>query len=278
MKYCLKYTNICTKLNHADEISIKYIEDKGLVDFIKKFSLQRIILNINPWSFTESELRKLIAIRKQYPEYNFAVAMSEYEPSCAEKLREADIPFFDASRCMDWEQFHMLLKAGVNDINISGPLAFEMSKVKQVLEVLDRKVIIRATPNLVVNSNSNTDPLIGFYIRPEDVELYEGFIDVLEFEGLEHQDTFFSIYAEHKSFIGNLNQCIYNFQEQVDNKGLITLFGERRRDCGRQCLSGGRCNRCYTLADLAKPMGERARDKILETIKKEQEKLQSSEE
>ena len=277
MKYCLKYTNICTKLNKCQEISIKYIEDKGLVDFMKKFSSQRIILNINPWTFAENEFRKLIAIRKQYPEYHFAVAMSEYEPSCATKLREADIPFFDASRCMDWEQFHMLLKAGVSDINISGPLAFEMSKVKRVLEVLGRKVIIRATPNLVVNSNPNTDSLIGFYIRPEDVEVYNGFIDVLEFEGLEHQDTFFSIYAEHKSFIGNLNQCIYNFQEQVDNKGLITLFGERRRDCGRQCLSGGRCNRCYTLADLAKPMGERARDKILETIKKEQEKLRNEE-
>ena len=81
MKYCMKYTNICTKLHKADEISIKYIEDKGLVNFMEKFSSQRIILNINPWSFAEGELRKLIAIRKQYPEYNFAVAMSEYQLS-----------------------------------------------------------------------------------------------------------------------------------------------------------------------------------------------------
>jgi hypothetical protein len=264
---------MCTKLNRADEISIKYIEDKGLVDFMKKFSSQRIILNINPQSFLKSEVQKLKIIKKQYPEYNFAIAMSKYDQKCAKILKEADIPFFDVNRCMNWERLHMLLKAGVSDINISGPLAFEMSKVKRVLEVLDRKVIIRATPNIVTNLNPNTNPLIGFYIRPEDVEVYEGFIDVLEFEGLEHQDTFFSIYAEQKSFIGNLNQCIYNFQEPIDNKGLITLFGERRRDCGRQCLSGGRCNRCYTLADLAKPMGERAREKIMETIKNEQEKM-----
>ena len=54
MKYCLKYTNICTKLNRANEISIKYIEDKGLVDFMKKFSFgdeekmiigKRVIIN-----------------------------------------------------------------------------------------------------------------------------------------------------------------------------------------------------------------------------------------
>jgi hypothetical protein len=152
-----------------------------------------------------------------------------------------------------------------------------MSKVKRVLSSFNRKVVIRATPNKVVKFREGTDDLVGFYIRPEDVEVYEGFIDVLEFEGLEHQDTFFSIYAEHKSFIGNLNQCIYNFQKPIDNKGLITLFGERRRDCGRQCLSGGRCNRCYTLADLAKPMGERARETIMETIKNEQEKLKNEE-
>jgi hypothetical protein len=277
MKYCLKYTNICTKLNRADEISIKYIEDKGLVDFMKKFSSQRIILRVDTWDFSQNEVRKLIAIRKQYPEYNFTVALNNLDKDIVPIFQKENIPFFEDEPCQDWETFNLLLEVGVSDIDISGPLAFEMSKVKRVLSSFNRKVVIRATPNKVVKFREGTDDLVGFYIRPEDVEMYEDFIDVLEFEGLEHQDTFFSIYAEHKSFIGNLNQCIYNFQKPIDNKGLIILFGERRRDCGRQCLSGGRCNRCYTLADLAKPMGDRARDKILEAIKKEQEKLKDEE-
>ena len=277
MKYCLKYTNICTKLNRADEISIKYIEDKGLVDFMKKFSSQRIILRVDTWNFSQNEIRKLIAIRKQYPEYNFTVALSNLDKDIVPVFQKENIPFFEDEPCQDWETFNLLLEVGVSDIDISGPLAFEMSKVKRVLNSFNRKVVIRATPNKVVKFREGTDDLVGFYIRPEDVEMYEDFIDVLEFEGLEHQDTFFSIYAENKSFIGNLNQCIYNFQKPIDNKGLITLFGEKRRDCGRQCLSGGCCNRCYTLADLAKPMGERARNKILETIKKEQEKLKNEE-
>ena len=277
MKYCLHYTNICTKLNKADEISIKYIEDKGLVDFMKKFSSQRIILRVDTWNFSQNEVRKLIAIRKQYPEYNFTVALNNLDKDIVPVFQKENIPFFEDEPCQDWETFNLLLEIGVSDVDISGPLAFEMSKVKRVLNSFNRKVVIRATPNKVVKFREGTDDLVGFYIRPEDVEMYEDFIDVLEFEGLEHQDAFFSIYAENKSFIGNLNQCIYNFKKPIDNKGLITLFGERRRDCGRQCLSGGRCNRCYTLADLAKPMGERARDKILETIKKEQEKLKNEE-
>ena len=275
MKYCLKYTNKCNKLNRADEISIKYIEDKGLVDFMEKFKAQRIILRIKPSFFVESEIRKLIAIQKQYPNYNFSVALTELDVTLMERFRKENIAFFMATPCLTWEMFHYLIQQGVSDINISGPLAFELSKVKQVLETLDRKVLIRATVNKVENISAFTNTLIGFFIRPEDVFLYEDYIDIIEFEGIEHQDTFFAIYAEQKQFLGNLNQCIYGFQEQVDNKGLVSLFGERRRDCGRQCLSGGRCRRCYDLVEIAKPMGARARDKILETIRKNIEELKN---
>jgi hypothetical protein len=273
MKYCLKYTNICTKLNKADEISIKYIEDKGLVDFMEKFKAQRIILHIDPANFPQKEVRKLIAIHKQYPQYNFAVALPYFNTTLMSLFLSENIPFFVAKPCSNWEEFHYLLRQRVSDIDISGPLAFEMSKVKQVLDSLDRKVIIRATPNRVEKIMAQTNSLIGFFIRPEDVEVYEGFIDVLEFEGLEHQDTFFSIYAEQKTFIGNLNQCIYGFDEKVDNKGLVSLFGERRRDCGRQCLNGGHCRRCFTMANISHPMGDRAREYIMEILKKEQEKI-----
>jgi len=273
MKYCLKYTNLCTKLNKANEISIKYIEDKGLVNFLEKFKSKRVILRVIPNHFQEPEVRKIIAIKKTYPNYNFAVAMSTYEPVLGDSLMKVNIPYYEEAPCLNWERFNYLIKEGVSDINISGPLGFEMSRVKRVLDYLDRKVQIRVTPNKIENLDKNTDSLIGFFIRPEDVEVYEDFVDVLEFEGLEHQDTFFSIYAKEKCFIGKLNQCIYNFLQPIDNKGLISLFGKRRRDCGRQCLSGGRCHRCYDLANLAKPMGDRAREKILDIVKKEQERL-----
>ena len=277
MKYCLRYTNICTKLNKADEITIKYIEDKGLVDFLEKFSSQRIKLLVNPMVFSEMEVRKLIAIRKTYPHYDFAVAMTSYDPVLGILLAKADIKYYEAAPCLNWERFNYLVKEGVSDINLSGPLAFETWNVHRVLISFNANIQIRVTPNKVVNLEKDTDPLVGFYIRPEDMPLYEDVVDVIEFEGLEHQDTFYSIYAEQQMFIGNLNQCIYGFNKPIDNKGLVSLFGERRKTCGRECLKGGRCHRCYDLADLAKPMGDRAREKILDTIKAEQEKMTSSE-
>ena len=249
MKYCLKYTNICTKLHKADEISIKYIEDKGLVDFMEKFSSQRIILRVDPANFSHNEVRKLIAIRKQYPEYRFTVGLAYADPTLIPWFQQENIPFYIAAPCKSWEEFHWLMEQGVSDIDISGPLAFEIGNVNRVLNSLSRKVVVRATPNKVANLEHYTDTLVGFYIRPEDV----------------------------RYVYGNLNQCIYGFQEQVDNKGLITLFGERRKNCGRQCLRDGRCRRCYTLADISKSMGDRAREKIRDTLKAEQEKLKNEE-
>jgi hypothetical protein len=277
MKYCLKYSNICSKLARAHEISIKYIEDYGLVEFLENHRLQRIILCVDAKSFEDAEVRKLAAIRKEHPEYNFTVCLSEFDSSLIEQFKSNNIPFYFKKPCTNWEMFNALIQYGVSDIDLSGPLAFEMSKVIKVLEKLEPKPQIRVTANVVKNLNPFTPSLVGFYIRPEDVDLYEEFIDVIEFEGLEHQDVFFSIYAEQKAFIGDLCQCIYGFKDRVDNKGLIYLFGERRRDCGRQCLSGGRCRRCYDLAHIAAPMGDRARVQILDTIKTEQEKVESSE-
>lgn len=273
MKYCLRYSNISTKLNKCDEITIKYIEDKGLIDFLKRHDQQRINLLIDVSYFPDSEVRKLVAIKQTYPQYNFTAALSAYKQSLIDKLREATISFYVAEPCLDWEMLNILVAAQVCDINISGPLAFELEKVKKAV----KNIRLRATPNKVENLYpENTNSLIGFYIRPEDVELYERYIDVLDFEGVERQDAFYTIYAEQKSFIGNLNQCIYNLNLAIDNKAMVKLFGERRMNCGRQCLSGGGCRRCYSLAHLAELKSEDIRATALETIEQEKAKLSES--
>ena len=278
MKYCLRYTNITTKLAKADEITIKYIADKGLVKFIEKYNTQRINLLIDPTQFEDIEMRKLAAIRSTYPDYKFAAALTAYDETLMNKLKASNIPFYIAAPCQNWEEFYLLLTIGASDINLSGPLAFELPKVKRVLESLDQKPQIRVTPNKTENLNPNTNSLIGFFIRPEDVELYEDYIDILDFEGLDMQDIFFGIYAERKRFIGKLNQCIYGIKEDVDNSGLIPLFGKRRMSCGRQCLSGGHCHRCFDLAAISRPMGDRYRNHILDIINKEIAKEESNKE
>ena len=270
MRYCLKYSNICKHLKDADEISIKYIEDRGLVDFMNKYANKRIILLVDSKSFPDSEINKLIAIKKTYPDLQFAVCLNEYSEGLIEVLQKANLAFFSLKPVHTWELLWKLVEVdGVSDINLSGALAFEIPKVKKYLDSLDRKVNIRLTPNLISSEFPQVPQLVQFFIRPDDIDLYEPYADIIEFEGVENQDQFYNIYAKQKMFYGKLNQVIYNFEEPIDNKSLIPAFTERRISCGRECLRGGRCKRCYTLADISKKISPYVTEKIKENIKKQ---------
>ena len=279
MKFCLRWTNICKSLKSADETTIKYIEDRGLVDFLEKYKDKRINLLIDTLNFEEKEIYKLIAIRKTHPEYDFAVAMNNYSQSLMELFTKSDIPHYLYNQCYSWELLYKLVEQDmVSDINLSGPLAFELPKVKKYLDSLDRKVQVRITPNVCASEYETTPKLVQFFIRPDDLELYAPYIDVVEFEGIEHQDTFFKIYAQQKTFYGKLNQVIYNFPDSVDNKGLINLFGQRRISCGRECLKGGHCRRCYSLVSIANNISPMVTKQIQDNITKELEDKKKSNE
>lgn len=270
MKYCLKWTNTSKYLKDVDEISIKYIEDRGLVSFMEKYADKRIILRVIAKAFSDSELSKLIAIKKQFPNYNFTVALDENNQALVIKLKNAKIPFYFLKPVQDWETFGYLINSlEVSDIDLSGALAFELPKVKRYLEKVNANTVIRITPNIIQSQTENCPPLQNFFIRPDDIDQYEPYIDILEFEGIEHQDTFYNIYAKEKLFVGKLNQVIYNFPLAIDNVGLIPQFGERRISCGRECLSGGRCKRCDTLVSIAEKMGPQIREKVKKKLQKQ---------
>ena len=278
MKYCLKWNNRCSHLKDADEISIKYIEDRGLVDFMEKYADKRIIIRLESIDFSDSEIAKLAAIRKQFPNYRFTVGLPQEDYNLALKLSSKDIPFYFLKPVQNWEDFRFYItELGVSDIDLSGALAFELPKVKRYLEKVKANTVIRITPNIIHSQTDNCPPLQHFFVRPDDIDQYEPYIDIIEFEGIEHQDTFYNIYAKEKMFIGKLNQVIYNFPLAIDNMGLIPQFGERRISCGRECLCGGRCKRCDTLAHISEVMGPQVREKIKENLQK-QTKNKSSEE
>lgn len=269
MKYCLKYTNRTLHLGDADEITIKYIEDKGLVDFLKKYQDKRINLSITADTFSQIEVNKLIAIHTQYPDLDFAVALDKYFKPLMDTFRLNEIKYYLAEPCQDWETFwHLATDCKVSDINLSGALGFELTKAKRCLEKVNPNCQIRVTPNKVQSQTTYIHPLQMFFIRPDDIDLYENYVDIIEFEGLEHQDTFYDLYVNQKTFIGKVSQMIYNFKLPFDNLGLSDRFGERRIDCGRECLYGGRCQRCFTLAQVSEKIGTSVREKIKENLEK----------
>ena len=61
-------------------------------------------------------------------------------------------------------------------------------------------------------------------------------------------------------------QVIYNFSLPIDNMTLLTHFGEKRLNCKRECLKGGRCKSCFTLVEVSKKINHRLKEKIKEKM------------
>ena len=94
-------------------------------------------------------------------------------------------------------------------IILAAPLCFDLKKVKAKTQIP-----IRLCPNLAFDAYiPRANGICGSWIRPEDVEIYEEWVDTLEFitDDLSKESTLFHIYAENKVWPGNLNLLLTNF-------------------------------------------------------------------
>lgn len=154
----------------------------------------------------------------------------------------------------DWETFHIYQELGVTDIRIDGPLCFcgeALSKARESgikirikigfysFELANRKL----TPNT-------------FFIRPEDISIYEDAIDVIEFpyEG-KKADVLFQIYTEG-CFTDNLNILFGKFDnyDDIRNPLFSDVFALRRYNCKQRCLdpAASSCHYCFTEFNIVK--------------------------
>jgi hypothetical protein len=239
-----------------------------------RYPNKRINLQMAAADCKESEFNILATIRKARPDLNFSVALAQYNEDIIARLKSKNLPFYIATPCQDWEEFyHLVMDCGVSDICIGGQLGFELPAIRKFIDNKLLSTQIRVTPNIVTTKNSHTQKIIGFFIRPEDIDIYYEYIDVIEFEDVEKQNYFYSIYILNKMFYGKLSQIIFGAEQTVDNKAIIPMFAERRLNCHRECLKGGRCNRCFTIANIAKNMSaeieEKMKDNILKQLKEQ---------
>ena len=94
-------------------------------------------------------------------------------------------------------------------------------------------------------------------MRPEDVPIYEEFIDTLEFDvnDLKKERTLLKIYKE-QYWPGNLNLIIDYLNYNVDNRLIESDFAKKRISCGQKCMRTGNCHSC----DLALSLASTIRD------------------
>lgn len=272
MKYCLNY-NIKSKLmNEIDEIKILFNKKNisSLIDFIKEHQKQRIILNLE--TKFDNDIKEIVSIIKENNlkiTICFSNSFIEITEADLALLTENNIPYFFHTFVTDWETLNYMVNIGVSDIYIMEDLCFNLKDVQKITS--QHNIKIRTYPNLCQLKYEKTYDLVSFFIRPEDVNLYEGYIDVLEFFGdREKQEEYYNIYKKEQKWFGKLNEIIIGMNNDIDNRFIIPRFGEKRLSCGRKCFKGGNCDMCKTIYDLSKQL---EKGKLLVRYNKEGENI-----
>ena len=125
-----------------------------------------------------------------------------------------------------------IIKAGANEIYIAGGLLHELDNISNLKNIYNFK--IRTFPNVILPDAPVTIVECG-WIRPEDTEAYEKYIDVFEFYKTPKASIYYEIYKE-KKWQGKVYEIIENCDINVFNDILPANFGNIRAICHQDCI------------------------------------------
>ena len=242
MKYSLHYAS--KMKDEADEIRCPINQLGEIFDYVKEHPEKRYHIEVKTNNLSEKLFKQLDYIKAVTE--NYVVSCNTWEDFLELKNRKY-ISFFNYP-VTDWELFHTLLNKEVSDIITDSSLNFQMDKLLKIKNEYNIK--IRVCPNY------STTPLIGkisyenensFFIRPEDISLYEDVIDYIYFKTnvTDIETTFFNIYKK-ENFPFKLRELVPYVANDVENPYISKLFAKKRFDCGQHCLIPGerKCELC----------------------------------
>ena len=260
MKYCINYSNKSHIIDKVDEILIRYDKNKILelfTQFIPAHLNQRVIVQLIEEDNIDTivnNLKKIISIYNENKDIKFDIQLPFYNQKFIEELKDTNLKYFFKAAANSWDKFTGLISQNVSDIYITDELAFELDKVAEIAHKNNIKV--RIYPNVAQSRWDKLSDILKFFIRPEDIEIYDLYVDVCEFYGDKAQqiDTYYKIYQEDKKWFGDLQEIIIGLDSKIDSRYIIPRFAEKRIKCGKDCLKNGKCEMCKRILDLSEQL------------------------
>lgn len=262
MKYAVTYDKSFRYLDIVDEILIAPYTgaNVNLIDFFKEKDFkdtQRIILDLttldlNIITSLKMIIPMLVDIQKNFP--LFTVKTSMYQQEDIKLLKENNIPFIFKEYAENFEKFYVQKELGAADIYITESLGFQLDKLQPFRD----QVKLRVFPNIAQSAKGTTrllPQLYKFFIRPEDIEIYEKYIDVLEiYPSKDRNSVLFEIYKKQQ-WIGSLSDIIMDLDIDINNDTISPYFAQHRVLCHQDCLLN-RCTLCDQIYSLGKKFEE----------------------
>lgn len=242
MKYCIKYNRAHSfkYMDEIDELEIRYNKkDVTLPDFLDKYSDKTIVIsNIN----NVEDVERMKLLYGKYPHLKLKIHFDDLE--ILNLVRQYGLPFFLSGMVTNWDTFYGVVKLNPTDIYLSNEIAFEMAAAAKIAH--DKGIKVRVIPNYGQSAWEIMPDMLKFFIRPDDIEEYEDYVDIFEiyYEKDFQLSILYEIYTDKRDWSGFLNEIIFNFSKQQLNDALIPCFGLIRSNCGKKCLKGKNCNIC----------------------------------
>lgn len=245
MKYAVSGRQPKSILKQADEIKMAYHDKEKLIDYIEEFADKTFILEI-PKDISTDDIEW--DIYKSYAEkVNFILCI--HDLNLAASCHKHAIKFYWIYPVFTWYELRGLIDLKPCYITVSAPLSFSLDDVKK-----KTNIPLRTVPNLAYDAYiPRENGIRGSWIRPEDTNIYEEYIDVYDFvtTELSKEATLLHIYKDKKEWLGNLNLLLTNFNVHVDNRAIPEEIGKIRANCGQRCMNNGSCKFCETAIMLA---------------------------
>lgn len=249
MKYCITYDKNFRHLQEVNEIILPYHGERSrlpLIDMVKDAPAeQRFILSFEGIVNVIEEIEYVRAAMEVHDQICIRMEPDYILPEATAALQENEIPFFVNKLVNSVDEFVYYLSLGVSDIYIVEELGFNLRNLKTISE----GVQIRCFANVAQSVVAGEKGITSFFIRPEDVTHYEGFVDVIEFFGpIDRQSVLYEIYNSEE-WNGKISDLIIGLNVNISNM-LINNFGHFRVGCNKKC-NFGKCNLCKTRVELA---------------------------
>lgn len=218
------------------------------MDFIEKIPDKEIVLELPPREeFSIDEM-------KMYQEKFAGFRVALHNMDGYQILKENGINWYWPYPVTSYFELTKIIELEPEYILLGQPLTFDLPKIKEKIGNIKLRMIVNnALPEYLLTSHETIN-IEGSYVRPEDVELYDAVIDMMEFEvdygNYRKEETLLKVYKSG-TWPGNLNILIDNLNTDVDNRAIDPSFGEIRMRCGQRCLKSKTCRFCVNAIILA---------------------------
>lgn len=253
MRFCINGRQPYSVIKKADEIKFAYADKDKIIDLVENYSDKIIILDVPG---DESDWNKWKMYDEVFAEFHIAL----HDLSRAGEFNENNIKWYWPFPITSFYELGMITNLHPSYIVLGPPLSFDLKKVKKkaidenyepVQEIPLRMVVNSAHPSYL--PTNGTHGICGQWVRPEDVNIYDEYVQCFEFEGyqsLKEEEVLLTTY-QAGVWPGNLNLLIKKLDFNVDNRAIPEELGERRMICGQRCWSGSGCHLCVSAMKFA---------------------------